>query len=896
MLLRRLACVPRNLQNAAATALAMLLIVPTAAAQEFNVDGKKMMAVSGLGVLPSRVQEELNDGLFTSSEHESGVHIYSFYGRPELGPWSVRHGNVALHVDTGESPLKGGNVVDLNGTRGGAIVQHISTVIGQYYTLRFHAKGNWKRDRVNDRRILVKAGRPERTLFFPRSFPNDDMLWQDYTLSFRATSVRTGIEFASLDPYLRDGVFITGVELDVAEPPAESLRPLSSVPVPLPDNLSEFVVNRDKAIALGKALFWDVQAGSDGVTACASCHWAAGTDHRTRNSVYIGAHGTPFDNPTPEMESRHLQAEESFRGANTTLKPEDFPFRRLTRPSRPGDEPEAGLSLGNPVVSDTVEIGASQGVILSDFLGFDADGTTEIGSTVIDDEYNFMGVNARIPTERNTPTMINAVFFDRLFWDGRANHFFNGVNNWGDLDEDARVMKSSAAGGPMQPVQILLNNAALASQAVGPVLSTVEMSWMGREFPDVGRKMLALQPLAKQRVAADDSVLGPYAMLNGEPGLNPETASYAQLIREAFAPEWWASEDQTDEGYSQMEINFSLFWGLSIMLYESTLVSDQSPYDSFASGDHDALSDQAKRGLNIFLNEGRCSDCHDGAVFSEATVASLRSVPEEGEEAPPLIEQMEMADLQKAWYDKGFYNLGIRAELEDIGAGAEHPEFGPLSYSRQEQAGQNPDPVSDVAADERTAVDGSFKTPSLRNVELTGPYMNNGGFATLEQVVEFYTRGADFFRVNKQNVHPTLRGIPSMQGNPEKIADLVAFLRSLTDERVRHAAAPFDHPELLLPNGHLAPENGAPVDNLVIIPATGREGGSATQTFAEALRSFDAEAFTGESLPVAEFEPIQPKRSATLDRLAEKNAAASKLSTVAPRRKLRGPYADEYRR
>src|SRR5919107_5555289 len=66
------------------------------------------------------------------------------------------------------------------------------------------------------------------------------------------------------------------------------LGPLRTVPVPEPANLNEFVSNRASAIALGKALFWDMQVGSDGVTACASCHFNAGADSRTRNQVSPG--------------------------------------------------------------------------------------------------------------------------------------------------------------------------------------------------------------------------------------------------------------------------------------------------------------------------------------------------------------------------------------------------------------------------------------------------------------------------------------------------------------------------------------------------------------------------------------------------------------------------------
>jgi hypothetical protein len=139
----------------------------------------------------------------------------------------------------------------------------------------------------------------------------------------------------------------------------------------------------------------------------------------------------------------------------------------------------------------------------------------------------------------------------------------------------------------------------------------------------------------------------------------------------------------------------------------------------------------------------------------------------------------------------------------------------------------------------RDAVDGSFKAPTLRNVELTGPYFHTGGYATLEQVVDFYSRGG--------NVRGTTSGAGDTSGydantsnfdtevfhlnltDVEK-ADLVTFLKSLTDDRVRYERAPFDHPGLVLPNGAVGDNysvssiNGRALDQLRVIPAVGKAG------------------------------------------------------------------------
>src|SRR5690349_7865810 len=94
--------------------------------------------------------------------------------------------------------------------------------------------------------------------------------------------------------------------------PPPTLLPLNQIAVPEPPNLFQFVKNKPAAIKLGKALFWDMQAGSDGVQACASCHFSAGADNRVKNTVNPGTRGgdTTFQ----------------VRGPHEVLQPGDFPF------------------------------------------------------------------------------------------------------------------------------------------------------------------------------------------------------------------------------------------------------------------------------------------------------------------------------------------------------------------------------------------------------------------------------------------------------------------------------------------------------------------------------------------------------------------------------------------
>ena len=203
-----------------------------------------------------------------------------------------------------------------------------------------------------------------------------------------------------------------------------------------------------------------------------------------------------------------------------------------------------------------------------------------------------------------------------------------------------------------------------------------------------------------------------------------------------------------------MEANFSLFWGLAIQLYGSTQISGDSPFDRYARGDSRALSSLQRRGLQVFKDEGECTECHSGPLFSAVANGSD---------------------------DEAFTHTGVRPISDDAGRGR-----------------------------------GRFKTSTIRNTELTGPYFHNGGYGTLRQVVDFYDRGGDF---RQESEIDRLRLSES-----EKVA-LVAFMLATTDDRVRFQQAPFDHPSLDVPN------HG-------VVPAVGRNGGPEIGTFL-ALDPFD---------------------------------------------------------
>ncbi len=627
---------------------------------------------------------------------------------------------------------------------------------------------------------------------------------------------------------------------------ASGLGSLARVPVPKPDNLNDFVKDRRAAIQLGKALFWDMQVGSDG-QACASCHFHAGADSRARNQLSPG-----LKNVDPALQGVFNLTASHGGGPDYTLVEADFPFHQLADPE------ESNFDL-RVVLFDTDDVASSMGVFPANF--------TALGLPLLDQAVPFADPifnldnpaatlienNVRRVEPRNTPTVINAVFNHSNFWDGRAHNLFNGVSVIGPLDTGAMIWVADKSG-TLSQVQVRIPNSSLASQAVGPPTSNLEMSFFDRPFPLIGRKLLGLTPLGEQFVDRHDSVLGHLANRAG----NGLTTTYPALIQKAFRPEYWKSTALTPDGFTQMEANFTLFFGLAVQMYESTLVSDRTPFDRFMKGVNRALTEEQLQGLLVFLNRGargnppevdaaiaafqdrfgvtigagNCISCHGGPEFTDASFTSLTD-PDTGElelievEDTTVLEGglLAVSDVQ-GLLDNGFSNIGVRPFGNDLGRGGFEGGF-PLSFTQQlldpalnfllEGVLEDFPCTPAVDCPGQLMVDGAFKIPGLRNVELTGPYFHNGGQATLTQVVEFYDRQSDFADVNIEKVDRNMAFINLADADEEP---LVEFLLSLTDERVRQEQAPFDHPQLFVPHGGTFAAEQAPIE----APAVGFGG------------------------------------------------------------------------
>jgi cytochrome c peroxidase len=211
----------------------------------------------------------------------------------------------------------------------------------------------------------------------------------------------------------------------------------------------------------------------------------------------------------------------------------------------------------------------------------------------------------------------------------------------------------------------------------------------------------------------------------------------------------------TDEQRRGVNLIFASL-GKALEAYERRIVSSGSPFDDFVLGLREgdpekisALSTSARRGLRIFVGRGQCTLCHTGPILSDREFHNIGLDRQEG--APIDTGRYDGVPLVRA---DGFNGLG---ELSD--------DRSTESNRGVRYVAQKPNNL------------GEFKTPTLRNVTLTAPYMHDGRFATLEEVVRFYSR---------LDQEPALghreETLVPLHLTEAEIADLVAFLESLTGE------------------------------------------------------------------------------------------------------------------
>ncbi|HWK72751.1 MAG TPA: cytochrome c peroxidase [Povalibacter sp.] len=193
----------------------------------------------------------------------------------------------------------------------------------------------------------------------------------------------------------------------------------------------------------------------------------------------------------------------------------------------------------------------------------------------------------------------------------------------------------------------------------------------------------------------------------------------------------------------------------AIASFERTLISGDSPFDQWYFGKkQDAISEQAKRGFDVFMNKGRCVSCHviehDQALFT----------------------------------DNRFHNIGVGVNRIQADIGTLAPAF---LKAKADGVDVDKAVLSNPKASElgRFAVTdlldelGSFKTSTLRNVAVTAPFMHDGSLKTLRDVVEHYNNGGITDKTDPVNDFLS-GGIRPLNLTDQEMTDLVAFLETLT--------------------------------------------------------------------------------------------------------------------
>ncbi len=188
---------------------------------------------------------------------------------------------------------------------------------------------------------------------------------------------------------------------------------------------------------------------------------------------------------------------------------------------------------------------------------------------------------------------------------------------------------------------------------------------------------------------------------------------------------------------------------MAIAAYERTLVQTDTPFDNYMNGDDDALSEQQKRGLEVFAGKGNCISCHNGPLLTNEAYYNLGVPPYSGWEDDEIAQITFRFEL----YAKGSTEEMYRSTKDDPGL-----------YFRTKQKSDK----------------GKFRVPSLRYTKYTYPYMHNGMLETLADVVAFYNAGGgeNEFSANKSAM------IKPLGLSDAEQADLVAFLESLSGEEI----------------------------------------------------------------------------------------------------------------
>jgi len=349
-------------------------------------------------------------------------------------------------------------------------------------------------------------------------------------------------------------------------------------------------------------------------------------------------------------------------------------------------------------------------------------------------------------TDTNTSSVYNDGFQELVLWNGRADSL------WAQA---AVVMEGTMGSNRLRVAWTIAN------------LYRADYEAVFAEYP------LPMAP---------DAVPDARFPADGKPGA--KAGCQAGDATEPFGDAFDCMDPDDQTAITRVVVNF----GKAVAAFESLLVSRNSAFDRFAAdvgagkGDQSTeISADAKNGALLFVGKAGCSDCHHTPLFSDGSFYNV-GVLQEGEGVPTV------ADCPAG----GVCDCAAPKNCLPFGAFDGIAKLRKNPYRRDSMWSDNPADDSrkqylDMPMDDFPK--GGFRTPSLRDVALTAPYMHTGAFATLEDVVDHYNRGGD-----PGGVGPRAARLKPLYLTDDEQAQLVAFLKTLTGEPLPSQIA--DKPDL----------------------------------------------------------------------------------------------------
>lgn len=359
----------------------------------------------------------------------------------------------------------------------------------------------------------------------------------------------------------------------------------------------------------------------------------------------------------------------------------------------------------------------------------------------------------------------------RLFFDARYSGPLSVASDLGAVGEEGRVSCASCHGSPSMsddrsdPPTVSIGAGFHTRNAPSMVNSSFYRwtNWGGRfaaqwELPPIvvengaimnSTRLQLVHHIFDNHRAEYEAVFGPMDPAIADLGRFPARGKPKASPTAIDGP--WELMSATDRVVAnRVFVNF----GRAIQAYTRLLVSRETPFDAYAAGDETALSDSAIRGYQVFVGEGRCITCHFGPTLADDEFHNLGVF-----QAGPAYDDGRFRDIPGL----------LSATLGGNGTFSDDPVVGAARLAGV----TNPPPE---------ATRGAFRTPSLRGLDFSAPYMHAGQLATLEEVIEFYDRGGD------APVSGTRDGMLLPLGlTAQEEADLLEFLHSLSGDPIDSA-------------------------------------------------------------------------------------------------------------